>query len=81
MSPSGSCQAETKWQLGDEFIQLLKLNDFYGLSGRVKFNPYTGYRKSFSFRIVDVARDGLSIVITYFFYYFFRNQFYTNLNN
>jgi len=43
-------------------VRLIKLNDFYGLSGRVKFEAATGDRQNFSLRIMDMAKDGLSLV-------------------
>ncbi len=61
-SPSVSCANESPWAFGDEMVRLIKLNDFYGLSGRVKFEAATGDRQNFSLRIMDMAKDGLSLV-------------------
>ena len=62
-SPSVSCSNEAAWSYGQQFIRLIKMNDFYGLSGHVKFNPATGSRTDFSIRIVDLIGEDLSIVI------------------
>lgn len=52
-SPAVSCQNERPWALGNDFITLLKMTEFYGLSGLIKFNQETGFRQNFSLRIVD----------------------------
>ena len=70
-SPSVSCVSETPWRYGPEFVNLIRMNDFYGLSGHVKFDPLTGSRTNFSIRIVDLIRDNLSIVISNFIFMFF----------
>jgi len=60
-SPPVSCGNERPWPLGSDFIALLKATEFYGLSGRVKFNQETGMRQNFSLRIVDEYKESLSI--------------------
>ncbi len=61
-SPSVSCANEIPWPFGNEMVKMIKQSDFYGLSGHVKFDSMTGDRQNFSLRIMDIAKDGLSLV-------------------
>ena len=62
-SPSVSCVNENPWVFGAEFVKMIKNSDFYGLSGHVKFDSMFGDRQNFSLRVMDIAKDGLSLVI------------------
>lgn len=61
-SPSVSCEAETKWHYGDEFMSFLKKSSITGLSGKIEFDQVTGMRKNLTMQIVDLSRNGVSLV-------------------
>jgi hypothetical protein len=61
-SPSVSCQKETPWPFGSEFIKYLKMGNFSGLSGNVEFDNATGYRTNFKLSIVDKTKTGVDLV-------------------
>ena len=57
---------EEAWDYGEKFMKYLRLSDFNGLTGRIEFNQMTGYRKNMTIGIVDLIKDGLSLVKFYF---------------
>ena len=61
-SPSVSCSKENPWYYGEEFMRYLRLSDFNGLSGHIEFDSTTGCRKNLTIRIVDLIKDGISLV-------------------
>ena len=61
-SPSVSCEAETTWSYGDEFMAFVKMSSITGLSGKIEFDATTGCRKNLTMHIVDLARNGVSLV-------------------
>ena len=64
-SPSVSCQKETPWQFGPEFLKYLKKSSFNGLSGRVEFDQLTGYRNNVTLAIVDKTKTAVDLVCFY----------------
>ena len=56
---------ENAWSYGEQFMKYLRLSDFNGLTGRIEFNQMTGYRKNITIGIVDLIKDGLSLVKSY----------------
>ncbi len=62
-----SCQKETPWLFGMDFMRFLKMSSFKGLSGNVEFDQTTGYRNNITLSIVDRTRAGVDLVIFCFF--------------
>ena len=67
-SPSVSCCKENPWHYGEEFMRYLRLSDFNGLSGRIEFDSTTGFRKNLTIKIVDLIKDGISLVSNLHYY-------------
>lgn len=61
-SPTVSCQRETPWSFGEEFMRNLKMSQFNGLSGYIQFDPNTGYRTNLTLSIVDKTKTGVDLV-------------------
>ena len=57
-----SCDTETPWSFGSQFISRLKANSFHGLSGRIQFGENNGLRDNLTFFIVDRNRDSIDLV-------------------
>ena len=62
VTPSVSCDAETKWNFGDRFMTYLKTTKTTGLTGHIEFDEKTGLRKNLTIHIVDLIKNGLSLV-------------------
>ncbi len=62
VSFSVSCEHETKWEFGKKFNNFLRMSKINGLSGNIEFEPSTGFRKNLIFNIVDMTKNGLSLV-------------------
>ena len=62
VSPSVSCQKETSWQFGTDFMRYLKMSKFEGLSGHVEFDQMTGFRSNITLSIVDKTKTGVDLV-------------------
>ncbi|CAF0769478.1 unnamed protein product [Brachionus calyciflorus] len=60
--PKASCESETPWLYGTEFMKHMKNMKFNGLSGNIEFDVYTGYRKNLTLCIVDKTRTGVDLV-------------------
>ena len=64
---SVSCQKETPWLFGPEFIRFLKMSSFKGLSGQIEFDSFTGFRNNLTLSIVDKTKIGVDLVGRLFF--------------
>jgi hypothetical protein len=62
-----SCDLETKWVFGQEFMNYLKNNHFIGLTGQVEFNKETNLRSGFELSIVDKITNLIYLVSVLFF--------------
>ncbi len=63
-----SCDLETKWEFGQEFMNYLKNKDFIGLTGRIEFNKETNLRSGFELSIVDKIKNLIYLVSFLFFF-------------
>lgn len=61
-SPIVSCDKETPWSFGNEFIKMLKMTNFNGLSGHIEFDPASGFRTNVTLAIVDKTKTGVDLV-------------------
>lgn len=66
-SPAVSCQRETDWSFGPEFVRYLRMSKFNGLSGNIEFDPHTGSRTNLTLSIVDKTRTGIDMVKEIYF--------------
>ncbi len=62
VSPKVSCEKETKWYFGDDFMNYLKMSKVQGLSGNIEFDQQTGFRKNLTLHVVDLSKRGVSLV-------------------
>ena len=60
--PVVSCDRETTWSFGKEFVKLLKMSNLNGLSGHIEFDMSTGMRNNISLAIVDKTKTGVDLV-------------------
>jgi hypothetical protein len=59
---SGSCENETEWSMGAEFMEKIFTTKINGRSGAVEFESETGFRKNFTLSIVDRTTSGVDLV-------------------
>jgi hypothetical protein len=60
--PVVSCEKETPWTYGVEFMRLLKMTNFNGLSGHIEFDATSGFRSNVTLTIVDKTKTGVDLV-------------------
>ena len=59
--PPLDCNSQQTWTHGSSLINYMKLQDFMGLSGRIKFDTY-GKRTDFQLNVLELTRTGLETI-------------------
>ena len=63
--PPIDCNSDVAWTHGSSLVNYMKLSDFVGLSGRIKFDTY-GKRTDFYMDVLELQATGLETVGSYF---------------
>ena len=59
--PPMDCNSQTTWTHGSSLLNYMKMTDFVGLSGRIKFDTY-GKRTDFQMHVLELRRTGLETI-------------------
>ena len=59
--PPLDCNSQTSWTHGSSLINYMKMTEFVGLSGRIKFDTY-GKRTDFHMNVLELRNTGLETI-------------------